>query len=87
MLMATFHHPNGDVASYLKGAPGRVIERCDRMQSPNGETPLDEAGLARNLEASLRRSGLPHPRVTIRIVSVIGRHPDSGKARRFIPLS
>ncbi|MEU0272316.1 HAD-IC family P-type ATPase [Streptomyces sp. NPDC006307] len=31
----------------VKGAPENVLERCDRRRDPDGEGPLDEAGLAR----------------------------------------
>jgi Ca2+-transporting ATPase len=50
MLMATFHESDGDLAVYVKGAPGRVIDRCDRILSDDGETPLDDAGRERLLE-------------------------------------
>ena len=43
MLMATFHRANGDLGVCVKGAPGRVIERCDRFMSADGETALDIA--------------------------------------------
>jgi phenylacetate-CoA ligase len=46
---------------------------------------LDRAGLAASLEHSLRAAGLPHPQVSIRQVPDIARHPETGKARRFIP--
>jgi phenylacetate-CoA ligase len=46
---------------------------------------LDHAGLAASLEHSLRTAGLPHPQVRIRQVPDIARHPETGKARRFIP--
>jgi Ca2+-transporting ATPase len=50
MLMATFHRADGDLAMYVKGAPGRVIERCDRRLSATGEMPVDAATRERLLE-------------------------------------
>ncbi len=49
------------------------------------EGHLDHAGLAAWLEHSLRTAGLPDPQVHIRRVPDIARHPETGKARRFIP--
>jgi Ca2+-transporting ATPase len=50
MLMATFHEADGDLDVFVKGAPGRVIERCGRVLSVDGETPLDGGGRERLLE-------------------------------------
>jgi phenylacetate-CoA ligase len=47
---------------------------------------LDRAALASSLERSLRAAGLSSPRVRVREVADIARHPETGKARRFIPL-
>jgi phenylacetate-coenzyme A ligase PaaK-like adenylate-forming protein len=47
---------------------------------------LDDAALAASLENSLRGAGLQDPQVTVRKVDRIERHPETGKARRFIPL-
>lgn len=47
---------------------------------------LDSAALASSLERSLLAAGLPGPRVRVREVPDIARHPETGKARRFIPL-
>jgi phenylacetate-coenzyme A ligase PaaK-like adenylate-forming protein len=47
---------------------------------------LDDAALAASLGQSLRAAGLPGPRVRVRQVPDIARHPETGKARRFIPL-
>lgn len=46
---------------------------------------LDRAALAASLARSLRAAGLPGPRVRVREVTGIGRHPETGKVRRFIP--
>jgi phenylacetate-CoA ligase len=46
---------------------------------------LDDAALAASLAHSLRTAGLPDPQVHIRQVPDIARHPETGKARRFIP--
>ncbi|HEX7120965.1 MAG TPA: HAD-IC family P-type ATPase [Gemmatimonadaceae bacterium] len=44
MLMATFHRTaNGSVVAMLKGAPDRVMARCSRWLSSEGERALDEA--------------------------------------------
>jgi phenylacetate-CoA ligase len=48
---------------------------------------LDHARLTADLASSLRHGGLPGPQVTIRVVTAIARHPDTGKARCFIPIS
>jgi phenylacetate-CoA ligase len=47
--------------------------------------PLDHAALAAALTRSLRAAGLPDPQVHLRRVPDIARHPQTGKARRFIP--
>jgi phenylacetate-CoA ligase len=47
---------------------------------------LDDAALATALGLSLRTAGLPDPRVNVQQVADIARHPETGKARRFIPL-
>lgn len=46
--------------------------------------PLDHAALAAALEHGLRAAGLPDPLVQVRQVPDITRHPQTGKARRFI---
>jgi phenylacetate-CoA ligase len=48
--------------------------------------PIERADLESSLERSLRTAGLPDPRAQVREVAEIGRHPQSGKTRRFIPL-
>jgi phenylacetate-CoA ligase len=47
---------------------------------------LDHVALASALEHSLRTAGLPGPRVHVHKVAEIGRHPETGKTRRFIAL-
>jgi hypothetical protein len=47
---------------------------------------LDRAELALQLEQTLRTAGLAHPQVRVQEVVAIGRHPETGKARRFITL-
>ncbi|WP_026380757.1 cation-translocating P-type ATPase [Afifella pfennigii] len=53
-MMATFHGEAGTYLLAVKGAPEAVIAASDRLLTPAGETPLDEAGrrawLARNEE-------------------------------------
>jgi phenylacetate-CoA ligase len=51
---------------------------------PDGQ--LDHAALAASLQQSLRAAGLPEPQVRVHAVTDIVRHPETGKARRFIPL-
>jgi phenylacetate-CoA ligase len=46
---------------------------------------LDHAALAAALGGSLRAAGLADPQVHVRQVPDIARHPETGKARRFIP--
>jgi Ca2+-transporting ATPase len=44
MLMATFHRgPDGELLALVKGAPGRVLERCDRVAGEDGVRPLGDA--------------------------------------------
>jgi phenylacetate-CoA ligase len=47
--------------------------------------PLNQAALAAALERSMHGAGLPDPQVHVRQVPDIARHPQTGKARRFIP--
>jgi phenylacetate-CoA ligase len=49
--------------------------------------PMDSAGLAAAIEGGLRHVGLANPSATVREVGSIPRHPETGKARRFIPLT
>ena len=46
---------------------------------------LDHAALATALSRSLSAAGLPDPHVHVHQVPDIARHPQAGKARRFIP--
>ena len=70
-----------------------AVSEYQVRQTPHGidvaavaRADLDEVALAGALTASLRRAGLDAPQVSIRVVTAIERHPDSGKARRFIRL-
>lgn len=60
MLMATYHHDSEGPLACVKGAPARVLERCDTLHTPSGEIELDTSGreevLLRNRE--LAASGL-----------------------------
>jgi Ca2+-transporting ATPase len=48
---ATFHSDGGGaLLAYVKGAPGRVIERCTRELAAAGERELDAAGRERLLD-------------------------------------
>jgi phenylacetate-CoA ligase len=50
------------------------------------EGELDPTVVAAALAQSLTAAGLPGPEVRVREVTDIARHPETGKARRFIPL-
>lgn len=50
------------------------------------DSQLDHAALAASLQQSLRAAGLREPQVRVHEVTDIARHPETGKARRFIPL-
>jgi phenylacetate-CoA ligase len=47
---------------------------------------LDQAALTAALVTNLTDAQLTNPQVTVQRVDTIARHPDTGKARRFIPL-
>jgi hypothetical protein len=49
--------------------------------APDG---LDERSLAGRLTAALQRAGLAAPNVSVRRVAALDRHPQTGKAKRFI---
>jgi hypothetical protein len=62
-------------------------------QTPDGvdvgvvaDGEVDAGALAAALEASLRDAGLPGATAAVRRVEAIPRHPQTGKARRFVPL-
>jgi phenylacetate-coenzyme A ligase PaaK-like adenylate-forming protein len=46
----------------------------------------DVQAIAARLKDALRGAGLANPRVTVRRVDTIERHPETGKTKRFIPL-
>jgi phenylacetate-CoA ligase len=50
-------------------------------------TGTDVGGLRARLAAGLAAAGLPDPDVTVDIVNELPRDPDSGKLRRFVPLT
>lgn len=61
MVMATYHRVSGDrVVAFAKGAPGRMLERCDRVVTATGERPMDTAARETVLAAneSLAARGL-----------------------------
>jgi phenylacetate-coenzyme A ligase PaaK-like adenylate-forming protein len=47
---------------------------------------VDTAGIAAAVEDGLRGAGLARPRVSVRPVTAVARHPHTGKVRRFIAL-
>jgi phenylacetate-CoA ligase len=51
------------------------------------EGDLDYDPLCTALERGLADAGLDEPKVHVREVDAIARHPDTGKVRRFIPLA
>jgi Ca2+-transporting ATPase len=57
---ASFHERAGAIFVYVKGGPGRVLERCARWLSKDGERPLDKGARDRLLEvnAQLAARGL-----------------------------
>ncbi|HUG53478.1 MAG TPA: cation-transporting P-type ATPase, partial [Vicinamibacteria bacterium] len=59
-LMASFHREDGRVVAYVKGAPRRILELCDRSLGAEGEPPLDEdgRGALRAVNEQMARAGL-----------------------------
>lgn len=51
------------------------------------DDPFDEHSLRDALALELHRVGLVDPTVSVRVVGGLKRHPNSGKLRRFIPLT
>jgi phenylacetate-CoA ligase len=49
--------------------------------------PLDVASLRRELVAGLAQAGLDNPRIGIALVDKLERHEETGKLKRFIPLT
>ena len=47
---------------------------------------FDRAAVTAAVQASLRRSGVIEPLVTLSVVDSIARNPTTGKVRRFVPL-
>lgn len=55
-FMGTLHRtPEGERIVYLKGAPERVLERCDHQASVDGELPLDISFWREQIEEIARR--------------------------------
>ena len=52
MFMATFHQTDAGLIAHVKGAPGRVLERCVRASSATGDFALDEAARERILQCN-----------------------------------
>jgi phenylacetate-coenzyme A ligase PaaK-like adenylate-forming protein len=80
------------IRSALATAP--TVREYQIRQTPRGlealivaeqEPPTDE--LATELEETLRTAGIRDPEVDIRPVDAIERHPQTGKSRRFIPIT
>ena len=85
-------HPLGRAQGYLSRHRAcvpvllRVADGHGVRTLGSASEPLDHAALAAALARSLRAAGLPDPQVHVRQVPDIARHPETGKARRFIPL-
>jgi len=64
----------------------RQTERgADVLVCPLGE--LDLGDIARRLEGALAEAGVEQPIVAVRAVEGLDRHRETGKLRRFVPLS
>jgi hypothetical protein len=48
---------------------------------------VDEATLGHSVEAALRSAGLPDPEVILNRMDTLDRFRDTGKLRRYVPLS
>jgi uncharacterized Zn finger protein (UPF0148 family) len=68
------------------GAVALVRTKAIRETSENREQGEPDQAMAAALSGSLRMAGLADPQVHVREVPDIARHPETGKARRFIPL-
>lgn len=53
-FMATFHRAGGRLVALVKGAPGPIVSRCQRVLSAGGLEPLDGPGRDRLLEHNRR---------------------------------
>jgi calcium-translocating P-type ATPase len=54
---ATFHAGTGPRLVCVKGAPERIAELCDRQLGPDGDEPIDRAGL-QEAESAMAAEGL-----------------------------
>ena len=71
----------------------RHVSEYQVQQTPDGAKVLtithgefSPAGLEQSLIQSLKDAGLSNPRVSIRRVSELPRHPQTNKLKRFVPL-
>ncbi|HEY7898147.1 MAG TPA: cation-transporting P-type ATPase [Gemmatimonadaceae bacterium] len=77
MVMATFHRlPTGEIRTFVKGAPDRVLARCTTVATQTGEQPLDSA--ARSLV--LRSNDLLAARGLRVLALADGRQQATGEA-------
>jgi Ca2+-transporting ATPase len=74
MYMATFHTTPAGIVACVKGAPGRVLELCDRVQTANGVRELRREERERLLELNhaLARRGLRVLALASRVVEEAG---------------
>jgi Ca2+-transporting ATPase len=83
MYMATFHRtPSAGLVACVKGAPGRVLDLCDRMRTAAGERKLDPADRRRLLALNhdLAGRGLRVLSLAIKEVSA----PDATQLRGLV---
>ncbi len=71
-----------------------MIEEYQVHQTPEGAAikivargEVDLARLELDLVAALKGQGLADPKITLEIVKALERHKETGKLKRFIPLS
>jgi phenylacetate-CoA ligase len=82
-------HPIHIRSVMVKAGAVSEYQVCQTMRgvevSVVADAALDERAVAAALEASLRATGLETPEVSVCCVEAIERHPQTGKARRFVP--
>lgn len=71
----------------------REIDEYQVLQTRTGaaiklicEDKPDLERISNKIEENLRKQGLEDPQVTVDLVNILPRHPETGKVKRFIPL-
>jgi phenylacetate-coenzyme A ligase PaaK-like adenylate-forming protein len=92
-----FHFPSGAVHPHVirSALVGQAAVREYQVrQTERGvdvacvvDNGFDQAELAAQLEHALGQAGLAEPQVSITTIEEISRHPDTGKVKRFIPMT